>query len=141
MTSIFLQEPRYITVEEVIDSTEKVDITSLDEDDIKVLIYKAELAIDRYMNFQADVEAMSEAEEQDYKIATLYCVEQLFSNWDTITPVSTAGWDIIEESVWDRRIKYSEWKTSSNISQLLGIPDVAKSILDKYRKFFYKQTI
>jgi len=141
MTSIFLQEPRYITVKEVMDSTEKPKIALLNDDDIKVLIYKSELAIDKYMNFKADVEAMTEYEEQDYKIATLYCVEQVFTNWDIITSVNTAGWDVIEESVGDRRVKYSEWTTGNNINQLLGIPDIAKSILDKYRKFFYKQTI
>jgi hypothetical protein len=80
MTSIFLQEPRYITVKEVMDSTEKPKIALLNDDDIKVLIYKSELAIDKYMNFKADVEAMTEYEEQDYKIATLYCVEQVFTN-------------------------------------------------------------
>ena len=141
MTSIFQQEPRYITVEEVKDSTEKTEIAVLSDDDIEILIYKSELAIDRYMNFKADVEAMTEDEEQDYKIATLYCVEQVFTNWDTITSVNTAGWGVIEESVGDRRVKYSEWKTSNNINQLLGIPDVAKSVLDKYKRSFYKQTI
>jgi len=88
-----------------------------------------------------DLSEARDDEISDIKIATLYVVEQIYENDDTIVPVSTAGGDIIEEATGDRRVKYSETKTSNNKNQLLGIPDVAKSVLDKYKRSFYKQVI
>ena len=49
MTSIFLREPTYITVQQVKDSTQKPAIALLSDDEIKKLICKAEDTIDTYI--------------------------------------------------------------------------------------------
>lgn len=144
MANIFTptgREPTFISIKEVRDSTEKSGIMALWDKDIGVLISKSEKSINKYMGRTLDVTDWTTEEISDLKIATLYVIEQLFENGDTINPANTAGWDIVEEKTGDRSVKYSESKSSKDNDKLLGIPDVAKSILDKYRRLFYKQVI
>jgi len=49
MANIFLNEPVYITAQQVKDSTSKPAIISLTDDEIKVLIYKAQREVDSYL--------------------------------------------------------------------------------------------
>ena len=49
MTNIFAQDPVYITIQELKDSTSKSEIGALNDEEIKELIYKAELIIDDYI--------------------------------------------------------------------------------------------
>jgi len=49
MTNLFLREPTYITVTEIKDSTSNSDLQNLSDDEIKILISKAEDTIDNYI--------------------------------------------------------------------------------------------
>ena len=144
MASIFLNDPVYITVQQVKDSTSKPALASLTDDEIKVLIYKAQREVDSYLwhTFRSPFVDNQEfvfpvlKDEVSYlplwiTEATLYVVEQVFISWDTIN-ASLGGWTVLEEKTWPHTIKYAEW---SVISWLL-VPDLAKKLLDEYRNSF-----
>jgi hypothetical protein len=98
MASIFLKDPIYITVQQVRDSTSKPDIVTLTNDQIKVLIYKAQREVDAYINstFRPQFEESQEflfpvlKDELSYlpdilTEATLYVVEQVYVSGDTVS--------------------------------------------------------
>lgn len=100
MANIFAKDPVYISLQDVKDSTSKPSLAALvdsDPDDVKELIYKAQLAIDAYINPYPKYSAYGDTRlfpisvdnesvmPDDIKIATLYMVEQLYVNGDTIT--------------------------------------------------------
>ena len=153
MTNLFLREPTYITVTEIKDSTSNSDLQNLSDDEIKILISKAEDTIDNYiwsywvpfeedqtLIFPIDLEWIA-LMPQDVKIATFYTVEQLFANWDMIESAKTKGWDIIEEKVWDRTVKYSEWWLNDNAAVQLWLPLQAIYLLKNYKQIFYRNKL
>lgn len=153
MTSLFLREPTYITVDQVKDTTSKTDLKTLSNDEIKILIAKAEDTIDDYiwnywkpfnenqeLIFPIDIGWVSTI-PKEITIATFYTVEKIFENWDLITSATSSWWEIIQEKTWDRTIQYSEWITSTNILEIVWIPTQAKVILDKYKQIFFKSVI
>lgn len=149
MANIFLQEPIYITVQQVKDSTSKPAILLLSDDDIKILIYKAQREVDSYIwytfrpSFDSSQEFLFPVLKDKVSWlhtllteATLYVVEQVFESWDTIS--SSFGWgDVLEEKTGPHTIKYSE---GSTISWLI-IPDIAKKLLDQFKNIFTWQVI
>lgn len=156
MANIFLREPTYITVQEVRDTTSKADLIALTDDEIKVLIAKSEDLIDWYIEsygtpFDENQNLIFPIKDEDWnsyipddiKVATFYTVEQVFSNWDTIsTATITWSWEVKSEKVWDRLVTYEVWVTSVWwTSEQLWIPLEAQNILVKYKKVFYKQTL
>ncbi len=153
MTNIFLpdaEEIVYITVQDVKDSTSKAEIAALTDAEIQELIYKAEVDIDEYIwpfaapyvDWQPFVFPIEDSEwivPNDINIACLYTLEYIYVLWDTITSWWTSWWAVIEESIWDHKVKYSEWVTAS--SSGLKIPKEAKSLLSKYRQTFCKSIV
>ena len=151
MSNIFLpsdDELIYIQVQDVIDSTSKPAIAALTSDEIKQLIYKAELTVDEYtwpsvepfdedqpFNFPTVDENDASYLPDDITIATLYTLEYIYVLWDTI--IASSWWDVLKEQIWDHTVQYSEWVSSSG----LKIPDEAKAILDKYKQSFNKITL
>lgn len=153
MASIFLKTPVYITAEEVKDTTTKTGLLALSDDSIKILITKAQEMVDNYIIsywkkfdegqsyiFPVDINWISTLPE-DIKIATFYCVEQIFENGDTIkwSVTTTWTWAISSERTWDRTISYDVWTSTTEISNTaaLWLPNEAIQILKKYRKTFY----
>lgn len=157
MASIFLKTPVYITVQEVKDSTTKTWLIALSDDNIKILITKAQEMVDNYiisywtkfdesqtLIFPIDVDWVSTIPE-DIKIATFYTVEQIFENWDTIkgSVTTTWTWAISSEKTWDRTITYDVGTSTTEISNTaaLWLPNEALIILKKYRQTFIKNVI
>lgn len=136
MTNIFLtQNISYITTQEVKDSTVKPGIIALTDDEIKILIVRAEKSVNDYIRYSIDITAVDWETIQDIKIATLYIIEQLFENGDNIATQTGA---VKSESTWDRNISY-ENNQYSNV--IVWIPDTSKLILSQYRKMFYRQVL
>lgn len=144
MASIFVQDPVYISVQDVKDSTSKTWLAALTDNQIKSLIYKAQLAIDSYIGdsprypvyadwqtwlFPIAVDDVSTI-PQDIKIATLYTVEQLYVNGDTIT-VEQA---IKAETTWPHSVAYAEFGYKY-------IPNEALAILNRYRTISFGNVI
>ena len=153
MTSIFLREPTYITVQQVKDSTQKPAIALLSDDDIKELICKTEDSIDTYiwsywtkfnetqsLIFPVDVDGVSTI-PRDITVATLYTLEQIYISWDIISSANTSWGDVVQEKTWDRTIVYSEGTTSDNTLQIMWIPTQAMVLLKKYKQLFFKQVV
>jgi len=146
MNNLFIEDPIYITIQDLKDSTNKTWIASLTDNQIKRLIYEAQFAIDdyilhywtKYSESQSfifptqDEDWNIEVIPNDIKIATVYVCEQIFESWDT---VSSTYWEVTEEVAGDRRIKYTSW--TRNV--LKTIPDKAKIYLEPYRNIFYRQ--
>ena len=152
MANIFIKEPVYITIDELKDSTTKTDLATKTDDELKVLITKAQEVIDRYIKsywtpYQKDQDYIFPIKDEnensyipeDITIATLYTIEQLFVSWDLISWAVNTWWNIKSEKVWDRTITYTE-ATNNNL-KFLWIPFEAEQILKKYRRVFYKSTI
>jgi len=99
MTNIFTQDPIYITVASVRDSTQKPAIISLSDDAIKKLIYQAQLEVDNYIETPKFAQYDEEQDwlfpifdkdeasiiPNDVKVATLYTIEQIYENGDAIS--------------------------------------------------------
>ena len=145
--NIFDKDIKYITPQEVKDSTLKADLRLLSDDEVKLLISKAEDIINNYIWYTLDYENANDSTKYDFKVSTFYCVEQIYESWDLINPASstsTWSWAISSEKVWDRQISYDVWTTTSttdNLFKYLWIPEQAKTILDKYRNIFFKMVI
>ena len=151
MASIFLKDPVYITVEEVKSSSSNSNLLELSNDDVSVLIYKAELEIDNYLQcisfpkFEEDQDFLfpylspvdlSSVLPADITIACLYVVEQLVVNWDTIV-LQSNSWTVKKEITGDYQVEYDNSITndlSVNISKEVRI------ILDKYKTLFFVQS-
>jgi hypothetical protein len=155
MSNIFLREPTYITVDEVKDTTDKAWLSWLTDDEIKILISKAEDSIDRYIwrywtKFNENQTLIFPIDNDwvsfipwDIKVACFYVCEQIFETWDNITG-ATSWWTgaISSEKTGDRAVTYSVWtETTNNVNKQLGIPIEAETILKKYKKIFYKSSI
>ena len=149
MASIFLQDPIYITVQQVIDSTSKAWLASLPSDDIKQLIYMAQREIDMYIvnTFRPKFDSSQEFlfpvlnDELSYlpnilTEATLYVVEQLFVSWDTVT-WNVGTWNILEEKTWPHTVKFDK----SQIPAGFLIPNVAIKLLDSLKNIFIWQAL
>jgi len=143
MASIFLQDPIYITVQQVKDSTSKSWLASESDDNISILIYKAEKQIDNYLQCAIykkfvstqelffpvlDPEDDSSLLPSDITEACLYVVEQLYINWDTISAWN--GWAIKKEVMWPHTVEYV---TESEID---SIPNDAQLLLDNWKNIF-----
>jgi len=136
MANIFTsQSISYITIDEVRESTLKGDLIGLDDDGIKTLIVKSEKLVNDYLWYKVDVASSDNDTIQDIKVATLYIVEQIFENWDSISMQTDS---VVSESTGDRSVTYESNKDDSII---LWIPKNAITILGQYRKNFYRQVI
>ena len=157
MANLFLREPTYISVQDYRDSTAK-DVSWLVDDDIKVLIAKAEDLIDDYIHiniypkFDSEQDLLFPIDDdgvsvipQDIKQATVYSCDQLFVNGDLISGATSSvwGWAVIEEKTWDRTVKYSEWssETTWDTNKFLWLPVEAVNILDRYKKLFFRSKL
>ena len=157
MANIFLREPIYITVQSIRDTTSKTALLALTDDEIKVLISKAEDSIDNYiirywtkfdedqdLIFPVNIEGVSVI-PNEISVATYYSVEQIFVNADTISGSTTTVWTgaVKSEKTGDRSVSYDYGTTTTSISNTaaLWLPDEAIQIISKYRKVFYKSKI
>ena len=157
MANIFLREPIYITVQSIRDTTSKTALLALTDDEIKVLISKAEDSIDNYiirywtkfdedqdLIFPVNIENVSVI-PNEISVATYYSVEQIFVNADTISGSTTTVWTgaVKSEKTGDRSVSYDYGTTTTSISNTaaLWLPDEAIQIISKYRKVFYKSKI
>lgn len=143
MTSIFLKDPIYITIQEVKDSTTKTSLQNETDDNIKILINKAQQNIDKYIKMYWIPEVSTQETifpiqkdwiPEDVKIATFYTVEQIYENGDTISWAKQT-WAIKSEKTWDRSITYEVW-TAWNTYKLLWLPLEAINLLKKYKLTF-----
>lgn len=141
MANIFDNNILYITEQEVRETTSKIDLQNKTDEEIKILISKSEKNINNYLKYFFDYSKQTEEFKTDLKIACFYCVEKLFENGDLIVSSSNSGWAIIEETTWDRRVRYSEWFINNNTLDIIWIPLQAENILKKYRKVFFKQCL
>ncbi len=158
MANLFIQNPVYITIEEVKSSTTKTALIAETDDNIKILITKAQQIIDNYIvsygekydedqNFIFPIKDTEDASflPSDITLACFYCVEQVFVSWDLISwaVTSTSWWAVVSEKVWDRTVKYSSDSegTTNNSTKFLWIPPEAQVILNKYRNLFIKNVI
>jgi len=136
MANIFLSQTiSYISIQEVKDSTSKPAIALLSNDAVKILIVKAEKAINDYVGYSIDVSEVDAETIQDWKMATLYVVEQIYENADMI---ATQTDKVQSESTGDRSVTYA---TDSSKQTVLGIPQNSIDLLVAYRKNFYRQVI
>lgn len=136
MANIFASQTiNYITIEDVKDSTVKTELATLTDEEIKILIVKAEKNINDYIGYTIDTTTATNDTIQDIKIATLYVVEQLFENADNIAMQTDS---VKSESTGDRSVTY---ENNSDDNIVIWIPDVSKLILSQYRKIFYRQVI
>lgn len=132
MSNIFLQEIYFLTVDEYKETT----TTSLGDEDIQVIIYKAETSLKNYIWY--DIQKTDE-NSQDLKEATFYISKQIEKNKDLFVSANP-NWKVKSESAGDR--SYSFWDiTSSDLLRINWINEQAKNILDKYKKIFYKQVL
>lgn len=147
MASIFAQDPIYITIQEVKDSTKKTAITLLSDTDIKILIYKAQKSIDNYIVgywkpfvswqsfiFPIDIDWVSTI-PADIKEACLYCVEQIYENGDTVKNFWNSL-NVLKEKTGDHEIIYESSKEESEVVKS-WIPEVAETILENYKQSFF----
>jgi len=77
MTNIFLQPIEFLTIQEYKSSTN----TTLSNDDIQIIIYKAENSLKDYLGY--DIEKTDD-NSQDLKEATFYISKQIETNKETI---------------------------------------------------------
>ena len=132
MTNIFLQPIEFLTIQEYKSST----TTTLSNDDIQIIIYKAENTLKDYLGY--DIEKTDD-NSQDLKEATFYISKQIETNKETIIRANLQ-WSIQSESTWDR--SYNFWDiTNRDILKINWINEQAKTILDKYKMIFFKQVI
>ena len=76
MANIFDKDISYITPEEVKETTTKTDLKSLDDEDVKILISKAEDVINDYVG---DKIVLDDTNTYDFKVATFYTVEKILN--------------------------------------------------------------
>lgn len=132
MTNIFLQPIEFLTIQEYKSST----TTTLSNDDIQIIIYKAENTLKDYLGY--DIEKTDD-NSQDLKEATFYISKQIETNKETIIRANLQ-WSIQSESTWDR--SYNFWDiTNRDILKINWINEQAKVILDKYKQIFFKSVI
>ena len=158
MANLFIQNPVYITIAEIKDTSTKAWLIALSDDELKVLITKAQQLVDNYIvsygeKYDEDQTYIFPIEDVNYNsflpnditVATFYTVEQLFESWDLISGAvsTTSWWAITNEKVWDRSVSYSSdaTTTTNNNLKFLWIPPEAESILKKYRNIFLKTVI
>lgn len=154
MANLFLKNPVYITIDEIKETSTKAWLIALTDDELKVLITKAQQLVDNYIisygekydEDQTYIFPIKDSDENsflpnDITVATFYTVEALYENWDMIKPATTTWWEIKSEKVWDRQVVYIEGTTSNNTLRTLWIPNEAESILKKYRNIFIKTVI
>ena len=143
MASIFDKTIKYITVEEVQDSTSKSWLAWLSDEEIEILISKSNDILDNYIWYEIDLTDESDKVIYDFKVSSLFIIEQLYENGDMIRwAVSVGSWAIKSETSWDRQVQYDVWTTvSENNNTLIGIPLEAYNILKNYRKIFFNQVI
>lgn len=141
MANIFDTDIYYITETEVKGSTTKTDLKALTDEEVKILISKAEKSVDNYLGYSIWANIINKTEETqlDIKLATFYTVEQIFTNSDLVKKVNI-NWVVASESSWDRSIAFKSW-TQTNDLKILWINEFAKKILDKYKQIFFKQII
>ena len=132
MPNIFLQEIYFLAVDEYKETT----TTSLSDENIQGIIYKAETSLKNYIWY--DIEKTND-NSQDLKEATFYISKQIEKNKDLFVSANP-NWKVKSESAGDR--SYSFWDiTSSDLLRINWINEQAKNILDKYKKIFYKQVL
>lgn len=140
MANIFDTDISYITETEVKDTTNKAELKAMDDEDVKILIAKAESVVNDYIWYSfSDITTESEKVQQDIKIATFYITEQIFVNNDLVKKVNI-NWVVNSESSWDRSVSF-ETNSKTNDLKVLWINEFAKKILDNYKKIFFKQVI
>lgn len=132
MANIFDIDIKYITEQEVKDTTKNSSLSSLADADVKVLIGEAESIIDDYTWITPDLTVEEVA--FDFKQATFYTVEMIFANQNS--QYSNIQQDILEEKLWPRSVKFRD---VNNTLKKINLNDKARFILDKYKKRFYKQ--
>ncbi len=132
MANIFLQPIYFLTIEEYKQTT----TTTLTDDEINIIIYKAESFLKSYLWYNIE---KTDENEKDLKEATFYIAKQIETNKETITKANI-NWNITSESTGDR--SYNFWDiTNRDILKVKWINEEAKSILDKYKMIFYKSVI
>ena len=147
MANIFLKDPVYITIQEIKDSTTKTNLQNETDDNIKILINKAQQRIDKYIKKYWIPEVSTQETifptqkdwiPEDIKIATFYTVEQIYENWDTIHwAIQTWSGVVKSEKTWDRSITYDVWTTTTWYTyKLLWLPLEAINLLKKYKWTF-----
>lgn len=158
MANLFVQDPVYITIDEIKDTSSKAWLITLSDDELKVLITKAQQLVDNYIisygekynEDQAYIFPTKDSNENgllpnDITVATFYIIEQLYESGDLISGAvsTTSWWAITNEKVWDRSVSYSSdtTTTTNNHLKFLWIPPEAESILKKYRNIFIKTVI
>jgi len=151
MANLFTWTAVYVSIQDVKDSTNKAWIIALTDVEIQELIYKAQYRIDNYIwnywtpyvDWQEFIFPVMKDDVSyiptDIKQATIFVIEQIFENGDTIQVVNP-WWQIISQKLWDRSISFDVWTISININwnALLWISKEAEMILKKYKKVFYK---
>ena len=158
MANLFLQNPVYITIDEIKETSTKAWLIALSDNELKVLITKAQKLVDNYIisygekydEDQTYIFPIKDSDDNsflpnDITVATFYTVEQIWESGDLISGAvsTTSGWAITQEKVWDRSVSYSSdtTTTTNNNLKFLWIPPEAESILKKYRNLFIKTVI
>jgi hypothetical protein len=77
MANIFDKDITYITPEEVKETTTKTELKALDDEDVKILISQAEDVVNNYVGYLIELD---DSNSYDLKVATFYCVEQIFES-------------------------------------------------------------
>ena len=156
MANIFLREPTYITVQEVKDTSSKSWLIALTDDEIKILIAKAEDLVDWYIikyctPYDEEQELIFPILDEDWNAlipdditkATFYCVEQEYVNWDLVSSATSSwSWAVKSEKAWHRSVAYDvESEVTTNNLKYLWMPEQAENLLKKYRNIFIKTVI
>lgn len=147
MASLYLQDPIYVTGQELKDTTTVADIKALSIDDSKILIYQSQLMIDRYLGKTRDLKYNSSQDflfpiknkdwdpeiPTEVKIATVLVCEFIFANWIDTGKINQ---DIRSEKTWPRSVTLFDIDKSL---VWLSIPKFAMQLLSKYKNVFYRQ--
>lgn len=141
MTNLLVKDPVYITLQDFRDTTTNTDLQTIIDDDLKSIIYKAQLVIDDYIQhywkpfvdwqefiFPIDVDWV-ETYPVDISIATVLIGESIYtSTWDNR--------NIKVDRMWPQTIEYFDKQKYSSY-----INEKAKLILDKYKSSFIKNLL
>lgn len=152
MASIFSETPTYLTADEVKASTNISELKTKSTLQVNRLILEAQRVVDNFIgsfwtkldstqktifpNLDDWTESFEAGIPQDIKEATLYIVEALsvYGN-----QMNTAGNQVVQETVGDHTVKYSEAESVKSINDL--IPLKASDILKQYWSQFLWQTL
>jgi hypothetical protein len=126
-----LKVPQYLTRQEVLDSSQSVDLKDLNEKAMNSIIFDSEVLINWYLWYSFDITDLP----WDIKLATLYTSERLIKQgWDITNIIESMM--VSSEQTGQHRVSLND-KLTSQIAENWGLPPYVVNILAKYTSKSY----